>query len=99
MNSIIFSYDNVMGNVTIQDGNFFVMLLDHKEISPFDSPSVKTAAKYLVYLFQKANTEIEFKLNYNGLTTSGKNKSKIKELLTKPADITIKHMMAWLLLI
>ena len=99
MNSIIFSYGTKIGNITIQDGSYFVMLLDHLQIEPFDSKSVKTTAKYLVYLFNNANTNIEFKLNYNALKTTPKKEEKIKSLLKQEPEINISYIMNWLLLI
>ena len=99
MNSIIFSYGTKIGNITIQDGSYFVMLLDHLQIEPFDSPSVKTTAKYLCDIFEKSYTNIEFKLNYNALKTSPKNKKKIKSLLKQEPQINISYIMNWLLLI
>jgi hypothetical protein len=99
MDSIIFSFDTKIGNVSIRDRKFFICLLDEYQIDPFLSKSAYQTAKYLLELFENSNTEIIWKFNYNAYSTSKKKEKKITDLLKKDSEISVKYLMEWLILL
>jgi hypothetical protein len=99
MDCIIFSFSTSVGNISIREGKFFVVILDEFKVDPFLSKSIKATAKYLCDIFENSYTNIEFKYNYNALKTTPKKEEKIQNLLKQSPHINISYIMNWLVML